>query len=177
MSKPELDSPGEEYSTIITSLTSALAGSILPKLTGFFKVGYRTREADSGRDLDDSTLGLDADFTWAATPKLTNKLSLSRDFGVGGEGDGTVNTSASIKSDYGINEFYSATAFLSYVNRDYDNVDDREDDQIRFGARLTYSANQYLRLSAGYTYTENDSNLVGRSYEDHSFDISASLRY
>jgi hypothetical protein len=154
-------------------------GNLLPKLTGFFKVGYRTRDSDRVNSSSDSTLGLDSTLTWATTPKLTTTMGLSRDFGVGGEGVSSENTTISLSSNYSINSYYAASAFANYTLRDYQS--NREDNQYRLGARLTYTPNQYWSFGAGYTYTENDSNLVraGRSYSyvDHTIDISASLRY
>ncbi|MFU8847393.1 MAG: outer membrane beta-barrel protein [Opitutales bacterium] len=156
-------------------------GNLLPKLTGFFKVGYRTRDSDRVNRSSESTLGLDSSLTWAATPKLTNTLTLSRDFGVGGEGFSSEDTSINVSSSYSINSYYAASAFAGYTLRDYQN--NREDNQYRLGLRLNYTPNQHWRFGAGYTYSENDSddpNRVDRSirsYEDHTFDITASLRY
>lgn len=160
-------------------------GNLLPKLSGFFKIGYRTRDSDRVGASSDSTLGLDSDLTWAATPKLTTSLGLSRDFGVGGDGVLSENTSISLTANYSINSYFAATAFADYTLRDYasGSFGDREDKQYRLGARLTYTPNQYWRFGAGYTYSENDSddpnnlNPSERSYKDHTIDISASLRY
>lgn len=154
-------------------------GNLLPKLTGFFKVGYRTRDIDRvGASSSDSTLGLDSNLTWAATPKLTNVIRLSRDFGVGSEGgtgNATENTTIGLSSRYAINTNYSASAFADYTMRDYSNT--REDNQYRLGARLNYRLNEYWNFGTGYAYSENDSNQLNRSYTDHTLDISASLRY
>lgn len=152
-------------------------GNLLPKLTGFFKVGYRTSDSDRPGSDSRDTLGLDADLTWATTPKLTNRLALSRDFGVSGEGFASTNTSVSVTSNYSINSFFAATAFADYRLREFDDVSDRDENQIRLGARLTYTPNQYWSFGAGYTYSENDSDAANRSYEDHTIDITASLRY
>jgi predicted porin len=151
-------------------------GNLLPKLTGFFKVGYRLRDTDRPGDDEESTLGLDADLTWAATPKLTNRLALSRDFGVSGEGISSEDTSIELSSSYSINSFYAASAFVDYTLRDYMQIDEDEN-QYRIGARLNYTPNQYWRFSGGYTYSENDSDRAFRSYEDHTIDFTASLRY
>jgi hypothetical protein len=157
-------------------------GNLLPKLTGFFKVGYRVSDNDD-RDVngntvtgrDDGMLGLDADFTWAVSPKLSAQLGASRDFGTGGEGQSTENTSVDASLDYSLNSYFSATGFGSYTLRDYDT--DREDNQYRLGARLNYTPNEFWSFGGGYTYDENDSNIDGNSYTDHRFDITASLRY
>lgn len=167
-------------------------GNLLPKLTGFFKVGYRVRDNDDRltqpfaagaptgpvvpvNGQDDGMLGLDADLTWAATPKLTARFGLSRDFGVGGEGQATENTSFDTNVHYSLNSYFSANAFGSYTIRDYETA--REDNQYRLGARLSYAPDEFWSFGGGYTYTENDSNANGRSYTDHTFDLTASLRY
>ena len=121
-------------------------------------------------------LGLDADLTWSATPKVTATLGLSRDFGVGGEGQSTENTGIDLRTSYSINRQFAASANIGYTLRDYSNGN-REDNQYNLGLRLGYSPNQYWQFSTGYTYTENDSDSAFRSYEDHTVDLSASLRY
>lgn len=175
--------PGFPFGTGITSYTTedhffniGARGNLLPKLTGFFKVGYRVRDNDRPGASSESTLGLDADLTWAATPKLTNRLALSRDFGVSGEGFSSENTSVSLTSNYSINSFFAASAFIDYTLREFVEINEDEN-QYRLGARLNYTPNQYWRFSTGYTYSENDSDRAFRSYEDHTVDITASLRY
>lgn len=168
-------------------------GNLLPKLTGFFKIGYRERSTDdSARELvnlssgasapfgttnrdDSGMLGLDADLSWAATPKLTTSLGLSRDFGVGGEGQSTENTGVDISASYSINSQFAASGNFGYTLRDYEGS--REDDQFDAGVRLSYLPNQYWQLSTGYTFSENDSSQASSSYTDHTWDLSASLRY
>jgi hypothetical protein len=167
--------PRPGYTTESHFFNVGARGNLLPKLTGFFKVGYRTREDDRAGVDDDSTLGLDADLAWTATPKLRTRLGLTRDFGVGGEGQSTENTGFDLNATYAINAYYAATAFASYELRDYQGG--REDDQYRLGTSLNYTPNQYLRFSAGYTYSENESNFDFADYVDHTFSISASLRY
>ena len=139
-------------------------GNLLPKLTGFFKIGYRTRSNDdsttslvdgtgafvgfpgsTNRD-DSGMLGLDADLTWSATPKITARLGLSRDFGVGGEGQSTENTSVDLNGSYSINSNFAASANLGYTIRDYTTTGDK-DNQTNLGLRLSYSPNQYWSFS------------------------------
>jgi len=167
-------------------------GNLLPKLSGFFKVGYRTNDSDdssvqefvngvggavrsTNRD-SSGTMGLDADLTYLATPKVTTALRLHRGFGIGGEGQSTENTSADLSASYSINTNYSASANFGYTLREYDESD-REDNVYRTGLRLSYVPNQYWRFSTGYRYSENDSDRKGQSYESHTIDLTASLRY
>jgi hypothetical protein len=177
-----------------------LRGSLLTKLTGYFKIGYRTISNDDSRistttltagappidptstDRDDSgMLGLDANLTWMAASKLLMQLSLSRDFGTGGVGEAIESNSANLMCNYTINNQWSVMANLGYTERDVTNRDSenfrREDEQLNGGLRLTYVLNQYWRFSAGYTYSENNSNQDGSDYESDTLDLTAILRY
>lgn len=151
-------------------------GDLLPKLNGLLKVGYRTRN-DSRSGVDDSgMLGLDADLTWSATPKLTGSLGLSRDFGVSGQGQSTEQTAVNTGLNYSLNQNFVASANAGLTLRDYSDSS-REDQQYDLGLRLSYLPNQYWQFSTGYTYSENDSDLANSSYTNHMWDLSASLRY
>lgn len=171
-------------------------GYLLPKVTGFFKIGYMTRNNDnssrqeiyldtgdpvapstkSDQGSGSGTLGLDSRLTWAATPKLTATLALGRDYGTGGEGQSTENTTTDLGATYDINTRFVADANFSYSIRDYKGTG-REDNQYRAGVGFSYSANQYWSLRTAYDYTDNDSDIGSASYEDHSLSLSASLRY
>lgn len=166
----------DSFTTEDHFLNIGARGNLLPKLTGFFKIGYSTRDSDRAGSSSTSTLGLDADLTWTATPKLTNSLGLSRDFGVSGEGVSSENTSFTLTSNYSLSSFFALTGFVDYTLREYIQTDDH-DNQYRLGTRLSYTPNQYWRFGTGYTYSENDSDRALRSYQDHTFDITASLRY
>lgn len=173
-------------------------GNLLPKLTGSFKLGYRTRDtgdslvltevfdlsnppastsgsSTTSRD-DSGMLGLDADLTWSATPKLTGALRLSRDFGVSGEGQSTERTAVNTGLNYSLNQNFVASANAGLTLRDYSDSS-REDQQYDLGLRLSYLPNQYWQFSTGYTYSENDSDSANSSYTNHMWDLSASLRY
>jgi hypothetical protein len=186
----------EAYETESHFFNIGARGNLLPKLTGFFKVGYRMRDSDdssrrnvflptgatfggplapTSRD-DTGMLGLDADLTWSATPKLTVRLGLSRDFGVGGEGQSTENSSIDLSGSYSINSYLAAIANIGYTLRDYTNTG-REDNQYDAGLRLSYTPNQHWRFSTGYNYSENDSDAADFSYVNHSIELTATLRY
>ena len=180
-------------------------GDLLPKLTGFFKVGYRVSDNDdrterrpdrdgdgnlvrdgdgnvvivsrtvAGRD--NGSLGLDADLTWALSPKLTTRLGASRDFGTGGEGQSTQQTSVNGSVNYSLNSKLSATAFASYRLSEYDGGGDREDEQHSLGARLSYAANEFWSFGTGYSMNDNESTRANSSYTVHVFDVTARLRY
>ena len=171
-------------------------GNLLPKLSGYFKAGYRVRSSDdsarrnvvlssgatTGAALSSTTrdntgmLGLDADLNWTASPKLQVRLGMSRDFGVGGEGNSTENSSVNLTGMYSINSYFSASSNLGYTLRDYTD-NNREDNQYLAGLRLTYRPNEYWSFATGYTYSDNSSNQANSSYVNHTVDLTATLRY
>ena len=163
-------------------------GDLLPKLTGGFKIGYNTMDSDdpstrdgngveakSDRD-SDSSLGVDANFTYLATAKVTTSLTLNRDFDIAGQGESTEASRANLSASYSINTRYSATANFGYTLREYVDTG-REDDNYRTGVSLSYVPKEYWRFSTGYNYNENNSSESGQSYKAHTVDVSASLRY
>jgi len=173
-------------------------GNLLPKLNGFFKIGYRVRESDdstitrtpvnyigpvdtSETDRDDNdTLGIDGDLTWSATPKLTVRTGFHRDFGVGGEGETSTNTGVDVNVSYSIGPRFAASSNLGYTLREFEDDgagNGRDEDQFNAGVRLSFTPDQHWRFSTGYNYTENDSDDDRRDYENHMIDLTASLRY
>ena len=179
-----------------------LRGNISTKLTGYFKIGYRTRSPEDSTTFstptdvtnpanpivgvttppttinrkDSGMLGLDANLTWMATTKLLVQLALSRDFGAGGEGESTEATRANLIGNYSFNTHWSTTASLGYSETDYSD-NGREDEQFTGGLRVMYVLNTYWRFSAGYTYAENDSTRANSSYVNDTLDLTAILRY
>ena len=181
-----------------------LRGNIRTKLTGYFVVGYRTRSPEDSKEFttgsitdtpivgaptttdfdtekninrdDSGMLGLDANLTWMATTKLLVQLTLSRDFGTGGEGESTETARANLVGNYSFNTHWSAMANLGYSDTDYSD-NGRDDEQFTGGLRVMYVMNPYWRFSAGYNYTENDSSRANSSYESEIVDLTATLRY
>ena len=180
-----------------------LRGNISTKLTGYFKVGYRTRSLGestidkqyfdpnnplvelslphlpktntTNRD-DSSMLGISSNLTWMATTKTLVQFMLSRDFGTGGEGESTEATRANLVGNYSFNTHWSTMANLGYSETDYSD-NGRGDDQYTGGLRVMYVLNTYWRFSAGYTYAENKSSLDGSGYKNETLDLTAILRY
>jgi hypothetical protein len=185
--------PGERvvsgYDRVNHFFNVGARGELLPKMSGFFKVGYRTMSSDDSTvsvasvpaaprtRSDRGSLGLDADLTWTATPKLIARLGLSRDFGVGGEGNVTAVSSADMSIRYSINTYLAASANMGYTLREYQDASSREDNQYIGGLRLSYTPDQYWRFSTGYTHSENDSSAIGRNYSSDTIDFTAALRY
>lgn len=169
-------------------------GSLLPKLTGYLKVGYSKRESGTrsnsrvleGVNLEsivtnfseDTTLGVDADLYWLMTPKLSTRFGLSRDFGLGSDGAPTRENSVSTSTNLSLSNNWTASANLMYTQRDYTRRD-REDDKYSAGIRIFYLPNRFWQYSGGYNFTDSISTGAdaGNSYDAHMVDFQATLRY
>jgi hypothetical protein len=178
-------------------------GDLLPKVSGFFKIGYREGSQDDStvtstvtsivtlpdgpslrvdsvesirKRKDKNGLGIDADFSWELTPKIMTKLGLSRDFGVSGTARTSEDTTVSLSASYVINSGYTLSGQFSYTNTEF-TYTELEDDQYSAGVRFSYMPSEYWNVSAGYNYDENDSTRDSRSYDQHVFELTASLRY
>ena len=171
----------EGYSTTTHFLNIGARGVLLPKLTGFFKIGYNTRDSDSTgevlRNKSQGSLGLDADLAWATTAKLTNNFKFSRDFDVSGDGNSTEVSSFTVSSIYLVSSFWSIASNVGYTLRSYQDGREREDNQYSAGINANYTLNQYWSFSGGYSYSDNQSDQAGNNFTDHVLSISASLRY
>ena len=158
-------------------------GMLLPKLSGYFKLGYRYRDSyvrviDGVSDDQGSSgmFGVDADLTWTVTPKFRASLGLTRDFGSSGEGFSTENTTADLSAVYTINTQWAASSNIAYTLREYD-VLNEDDNEYSFSLRANYTPNSHWAFTAGYGYFENDSDRNGLSYENHELSLRATLRY
>lgn len=167
----------EGYNRKLHFFNVGFRGEILPKLNGFFKVGYRTVNPDGSGRSSDSTAGLDAEFTYFATPKLVSRLNLNHGFDVGSEGQSTESTSAKLNAEYTISTNYLANAFIDLSYRDFKDGNDGQDVIYKTGLSISYLLNEYWRFGTGYTYFQNDSNRQEQGFVNHIFNLSASLRY
>ena len=180
--------PVSSYEQDTDFFNIGLRGNISTKLTGFFKIGYRTVSASDTNltnggvlirriDRNDRDMfGLDASLTWMATSKLLYQLALSRDYNTGGLGEATEVSRANLVGNYSFNTHWSAMANLGYTDTDSYYLS-RDNEQFTGGLRVMYVLNTYWRFTAGYTYAENDSNQVNSSYESETLDLTAILRY
>ncbi len=156
-----------------------IRGEITPKITGRIQAGYtnRTYDLPAGLPLDDEedSLTLVAGLNYQFSPKLNFGLTALRDFGTSGGGTSIEQTSISINGNYEMGRFWYASARFSYRNADYNGYD-REDDTYDIGLNLSYRANEFVSLSAGYIYMKNDSS-ENYDFSNNVVQLSASLRY
>jgi len=148
-------------------------GELLPKVTGAVRIGTQRRSPDVGSS--SSTLAVNTDLAWAASPKTVVNLSVDRDFGTSSGGFSTRSLRTGVSVDHQFSSFVSGHTFVTLINTDYANG--REDETFAGGFSFTYAPTNFLRFAAGYTYQENDGNALSSNYENHILNFSASLRY
>lgn len=156
-----------------------IRGEITPKLNGRIQVGFtnRTYELPSGLQLpdEDDSFTVITGLTYVYSPKLNFGFTAVRDFGTSGGGSSIEHTSFGINGNYAMSRFWHASASFGYRKADYDGYD-REDDTYDFGLNLSYRANEFVSLSAGYIYIKNDST-ENYDFSNNVVQLSASLRY
>ena len=152
-----------------------LRGELLPKLVGYFKVGYNQYENDNS-SRDTTSMSLDSGLTWSVSAKLTHRISLYQDFDASATGNGTEETKLDWVTSYALNNKISLTGRAGYKIRDY-LASSREDDLLTLGLNGIYRLNSYWNLNAGYVFSNNDSNQVGSSYDDNIITFAAALTY
>ena len=95
-----------------------LNGTILPKLTGGFDVGYRTVSYSYQRE-DANSFGANSALTWKISPKFKTTLNLSKDFDVSGSGSSYNFNRGQINALYSINSEYRLSYSIARTNRHY----------------------------------------------------------
>ena len=101
----------EPYDTDSVYYNIGLSGSILPKLTGQFNVGYRTLTYSTATN-DLNALGASSELVWEITAKLRSSINFSQDFDISGNGATHKFTSYNLSNIYSINNDFKLV--LSY---------------------------------------------------------------
>lgn len=151
-------------------------GELTPKLTGTASVGYQTRNFTVGSFEDTNGLSADVALTWEATPKVTVDGNLYSDFNLGGAGQTIDEQGFRFDARYAINSLWYLRGQLGFSQLEYIG-EGRNDDLSNFGVSLNYTPNEYVLVSAGYAFQENDSSLDLASFTQNVLNLTASLRY
>ena len=157
------------------NINVGLRGELLPKLSGFFKIGYNQYENDNG-SRDTASMSIDSTLSWNASSKFTHKLTFYRNFDASAVGTGTEITDLKWSTSYFLNNKTMLSARAGFKVRDY-LVGGREDELTSLGVNGSYRINSNWNINAGYVFTNNDSNLAGSSYDDDILTITAILTY
>ena len=168
------------YDTRSSYYSFGLKGSILPKLTGQFDVGYRKLSfSTSSNDLH--ALGATSALTWSMTPKLSTSLKLNRDFDASGSGSTHRFTSGDLSAIYTLNNEYKLSLNLGRNEKYFKKNSARRFDDSNREETITNIA-----VDLHYVPTENYSFIIGYNtiesnaiddYKLGQFKFTANLRY
>jgi hypothetical protein len=167
------------YSSDAHFVNIGARGDLLPKLTGNIKLGLRFIDSDfANSSRDNSSLGLDGSLNWQTTPKLSNAITISRDFGSTSNGTRIEESAFNINSSLALSQQLRTGASLGYTLRDYLDQS-REDGFLSLGLNASYQVSDYCTVSSAYSYSKNNSDLAGGAsdFDNNKVDINISLRY
>ena len=135
--------------------------------SGTIKVGHAQRDFDSATRQDFSGSSWQVGVTWSPLRYSTFNLVTSRkpNNATGGADDYIVNTDTSLTRSHIWKSYLRSDAKISYSVGDYQNALNREDDTVGLEFGLTYDLSRNMALSAGYEYTDRDSNIDTNDYE------------
>ena len=170
----------QAYETDSVYYNIGLRGTILPKLTGKFDVGYRTLSFSTNTN-DFNAFGATSALTWTLTPKLRTTLNLSRDFDAAGNGSTYRFTRGNLYTLYSINNEFKLSFNLGLTGKYFKSNPALVGGQSGRGETLTNAS-----LSLYYIPSQNYSFIVGyhsvRSdaiddYDVSEFRLTAKLKY
>lgn len=156
-------------------ISLALDGEITPKLNATANVGFQIRD-DSGKTNNQFTV--ESKLVYDLSAKVNLFGGVDHDFGISSTGTSKQILSGHIGADYQINSFLSAVGRVEYQDTKYmGSATGRKDKTTYVNMSLNYSPNVYWTFSAGYGYSNNNSNVSAASFSSNIISLSASLRY
>ena len=173
---PFTEEPSTAYTSDDVFYKIGLNGQLLPKLSGFFNVGYRTVEfSDNREDRNKDTWAIDSKLTWEVTPKFRTNLGFLRKLDSAGSGDSYNSTNLSVRNYYNINSEFSLSLDGVFAFKEYVENKDRTDESNIYTLRLNYLPTSNWFLSGAYSYSDNRSHSF--KYKARDFSISANFKY
>jgi polysaccharide biosynthesis protein VpsM len=152
-------------------------GNMTPKLTGFLRAGYQTRDAGNSGLSETSGLAFSGDLAYQINPMASLSLGLLRDMSISPvSANTTMRTGGSIRGTYKVSKTVLLRASLVYYDTDYSNST-RNDGYFVGGVGATYKPNKYLSISADYNGCLNNSNVTVLDYNDNVLQVAVSVRY
>ena len=155
-------------------ISLALKGEIAPKFNVRMHVGGQHRNI-KGRS-NRTTLSVNSEMEWHATPKFTIEAGFNKDFSTGGSNQSIEQIGGYAVLTYEICPKTFITSHIFYTEADYQNSL-RQDRTTEGKISSLYMPNNYMNFSASYLYQNNDSNATSSSYMNHMIELLASLRY
>lgn len=168
------------YDTNSLYYNLGLRGSILPKLSGQFNVGYRTLSFSTVTD-DINALGATSALTWTMTPKLRSTLNFRKDFDAAGNGNTHRYTKLNLSTVYSINSEFKLSLNLGHTAKHfrsnsliYGDTSSREERLRNFSLNLHYIPSENYSFIAGYNAVRSD---AIDDYDLREFRLTAKIKY
>ena len=168
------------YETDSVYYNIGLRGTILPKLTGQFDVGYRTLSFSTNTN-DFNAFGATSALSWTLTPKLRTTLNLSRDFDAAGSGSTYRLTKGNLSTVYSINSEFKLSLNLGRTGKYFKSNSALVGGQSGRGETLTnislnlhYIPSENYSFIAGYNTVRSD---AITDYDLKEFRLTAKLKY
>jgi len=176
--RPVYVGSGDSQDALDQTISIGVRGDILPKLTGFFRIGLTNREYESSMgDDDDSGFSFSGTLSYEMSPLVKLGARLTWDYSVSpSSGNTTLRTGTGIVASYKMTETVSFGGNLSYYITDYV-ADDRDDNYLATGFFASYQPNEYFNVKAGYDYNLNESNRQAGDYSNNILQVVATFRY
>lgn len=154
-------------------------GEVSEKVTVDGRIGYTTSDYSRrtvGDEDRENTLGFNGGVNYAATEKTSFRLAFNRDFEIAGNGQSITSTGVALSANHRMDSSWSFYGSIDYRRDDYTDYD-RCDDVYTLSAGANYNINDYLGVSASYSFQWDDSDYVDSSYTNNIVTLSLNFRY
>lgn len=158
-----------------------------PLWTGSIDVGYQTRDFSSSALItgDSSSMAYNARLNYAADTNLNIFGVLTRDYGQGTSSSAVsyVRDMVSLGADYLLSEMWSVRAEIALADTEFEdtvNGPGREDHLVLGSVGVTYSPNEYLRVTASYRINDLNYDNIDPAFDEYTnnvISLMASVRY
>jgi len=151
-------------------------GQFTGKLTGQFSVGYEQIDFNRG-GRNNSGVGADSGFSYAATDKTTFTLGVLSGFGYSPQfGNSYRDLQPNVGFTSKMSDHWSIGGQAGYGRFTYISVPQQDD--FYFGqGNLTFIMNPSVSFTGSYRYAEDDSNIAANSFTNNIFTVGVSLKY
>jgi hypothetical protein len=160
-----------------------LRGEFTPLLTGQIRVGYEVLQyseqpAPHASRYSDQ-LGVDGNFTYAATDKSSYTLDLSNGYDNSGIGVVTKDLTAGISGKTELNPQWQFVPGVTFTRETYPTVGatERRDNIWTGSAGIVYIYNTYANVALTYSLNDDNSSTSAISYSDSRVTLAVNLRY
>ncbi len=149
-------------------------GEFSPNLTGEVQVGYIEHKLDNG--VTKNGIGLDSNLTFAYSPKTSLTLTAKNDYSYVATGSSIRDLGFALSGNSSLTDQWLLDARFGYDENSYI-ATTQKDNVYNFRVGATYIVSTAVRVSAAYTYMQDNSNVVAASFKNNTFSLSATLHY